>query len=190
MAAESLRDKHRLRWVRALSASLTLCGAMIIRMRTLIVSGVLLLTAGFGAVSNAQMGPGGPGGPGGPPPGGPPGGPRPGRDSNMGPASSGREFGPPSNFRSPSNQEWPPVGDLRGSRSPLPDTSPETTPGSAKSVPLSDVVSMVQQQFNATAVKADTVREDGQLVYRIRLMSADKSRVWTVNVDARTGQMR
>lgn len=57
-------------------------------------------------------------------------------------------------------------------------------------VPLNQVVSQVQRQFNATAVKADVVREDGQLVYRIRLLSADRSRVWTVNVDARTGQLR
>jgi hypothetical protein len=162
--------------MRALHASLTLCLAMIIRMRTLIVSGVLLLTAGFGAAGNAQMGPG-PGGPSGP---------RPGRDSNMGPATSGREFVPPANFRSPANQDWPPLGGFRGARTPGPNAPPNT----AKSVPLSDVVSTVQQQFNATAVKADTFSEDGQLVYRIRLMSADKSRVWTVNVDARTGQLR
>src|SRR6267154_770845 len=176
MTAKRSHEEQGSRWVRALRASLTLCVAMIIRMRTLIVSSVLLLTAGFGAAGNAQMGPG-PGGPGGP---------RPGRDSNMGSAASGREFVPPADFRSPSNQDWPPLGGFRGSRTPLPSVPPET----AKSVPLSDVVSMVQQQFNATAVKADTVREDGQLVYRIRLMSADKSRVWTVNVDARTGQMR
>lgn len=150
-------------------------------MRTLIVSGLLLLTGGFSAASHAQMGPG----PGGPPSGGPPGGPG-GPGANMGPASSGREFGPPS-FRSP-NQDWPPVGSSPGSRTPLPGSPPDS--GVTKTVPLSDVVSQVQQQFNATAVKADTVREDGQLVYRIRLLSADKSRVWTVNVDASTGQLR
>src|SRR5882757_7004385 len=161
MTAKRSHEEQGSRWVRALRASLTLCVAMIIRMRTLIVSGVLLLTAGFGAAGNAQMGPG-PGGPGGP---------RSGRDSNMGPATSGREFVPPANFRSPSNQDWPPVGGFRDSRPPVPSAPPETPSDAAKSVPLSDVVSTVQQQFNATAVKADTVREDGQLVYRIRLMS-------------------
>jgi uncharacterized membrane protein YkoI len=48
---------------------------------------------------------------------------------------------------------------------------------------------MVQSRFNATAVKTDTVTEAGQLVYRIRLLSADRSRVWTVRVDARTGRI-
>ena len=58
-----------------------------------------------------------------------------------------------------------------------------------QNVPLHDAVSMVQQRFNATAVKTDTVVESGQTIYRIRLLSADKSRVWTVNVDARTGRV-
>lgn len=49
---------------------------------------------------------------------------------------------------------------------------------------------MVQERFNATAVKTDTVVEADQVVYRIRLLSADKSRVWTVRVDARTGQVK
>lgn len=61
--------------------------------------------------------------------------------------------------------------------------------GPERQVPLSQVVSMVQERFNATAVKTDTVMEEGQVVYRIRLLSADKSRVWTVNVDARTGRI-
>ncbi|MGE0113960.1 MAG: PepSY domain-containing protein [Steroidobacteraceae bacterium] len=54
---------------------------------------------------------------------------------------------------------------------------------------LNEAVSMVQGRFNATAVKTDTVTESGQLIYRIRLLSADKSRVWTVSVDARTGRI-
>lgn len=58
-----------------------------------------------------------------------------------------------------------------------------------RAMPLSEAVSMVQGRFNATAVKTDTVMEDGQLIYRIRLLSADKSRVFTVNVDARTGRI-
>jgi uncharacterized membrane protein YkoI len=49
---------------------------------------------------------------------------------------------------------------------------------------------MVQSRFKATAVKTDSVTQDGQLVYRIRLMSADKSKVWTVDVDSATGQIK
>lgn len=74
-------------------------------------------------------------------------------------------------------------------REPIPDASS----GSLRSgdvVPLTNVVSMVQERFNATAVKTDTVVEADQMVYRIRLLSADKARVWTVRVDARTGQVK
>lgn len=75
-------------------------------------------------------------------------------------------------------------------RSPIPD-APGTSPSrSADVVPLTNVVSMVQERFNATAVKTDTVVEDDQMVYRIRLLSADKSRVWTVRVNAHTGQVK
>jgi len=159
--------------MRDIEGSHKLCSAMIIRMRSLLVSGLLLLTSGFTAATHAQTGPAH---------GGPPGGP-----GRMGPSAAGREFGPPS-FRSP-NQAWPPVSNP-GSRPPAPMPPTDTESGEIRSVPLSDVVSQVQQQFNATAVKADTVREDGQLVYRIRLLSADKARIWTVSVDAQTGQLR
>jgi uncharacterized membrane protein YkoI len=41
----------------------------------------------------------------------------------------------------------------------------------------------------AILVLAAQATEGGQLVYRIRLLSADRSRVWTVSVDARTGRI-
>lgn len=72
-----------------------------------------------------------------------------------------------------------------------PGTEPDTPPPQPRNVvPLSHAVSMVQQRFNATAVKTDTVWEGDQMVYRIRLLSADKSRVWTVRVDAYTGRIK
>ncbi len=67
---------------------------------------------------------------------------------------------------------------------------PERAGGGQRPLPLNDVVSMVQSRFKATAVKTDSVTQDGQLVYRIRLMSADKSKVWTVDVDSATGQIK
>ncbi|MGD9842128.1 MAG: PepSY domain-containing protein [Steroidobacteraceae bacterium] len=70
-----------------------------------------------------------------------------------------------------------------------PDMPPSRAGHTEKVVPLNDVVSMVQERFNATAVKTDSVLQSGVLTYRIRLLSADRSRVWTVNVDARTGQI-
>lgn len=142
--------------------------------------------AGFGAAHGQQMGAGGP-----PPSGG---GGQPGNGGFGGPGMSGRELGPPADFtRTPGQrtpvQDWP----QPGRREPLPGSPPSRTPGSDggldSSVPLGDAVSLVQERYNATAVKTDTVLEGGQLVYRIRLLSADRSRVWTVSVDARTGRI-
>lgn len=162
---------------------------MINRIRTLIVASVLSLSAGFSAASyGQQMGAGGPppGGPGPSP--GPGGGAPPNNGGFGGPGMSGRDAVLPSDFTRSPGQEWPQPG---GSRSPLPGSPPSRTPGDDldKSVPLNYAVSMVQERFNATAVKTDTVLERGQWVYRIRLLSADKSKVWTVSVDARTGRV-
>jgi hypothetical protein len=102
-----------------------------------------------------------------------------------------RQFGPPDHFVRPSDSDWPP----QGRRFPRDESrDPRRNPGpdyelDDRVVALSDAVSMVQSRFNATAVKTDTVTEAGQLVYRIRLLSADRSRVWTVTVDARTGRI-
>jgi uncharacterized membrane protein YkoI len=57
-------------------------------------------------------------------------------------------------------------------------------------VSMNDAVAMVQQRYNATAVRTETVRDGDRVMYRIRLVSADRSRVWTVTVDAQTGQVR
>ncbi len=130
------------------------------------------------------MGSGGPGGPGGLAPGTPP-----SNSGGFGGGMTGREFVPPTDFARTPGQEWP----QPGGRPQLPGSPPSRNPGGDtdldSSVPLSSAVSMVQERFNATAVKTDTVMEAGQLVYRIRLLSADRSRVWTVSVDARTGRI-
>jgi hypothetical protein len=174
------RHLHERPRVQSLRRSLKLHDDMIIRIRNLLVASVLSLFAGLGP-AHGQMGANGP-----PPP--PGGGGQPGGIG--GPGMSGREFGPPTDFnripgpRTPV-QDWPQPG--------RPGSPPSRTPGREGeldiSVPLGDAVSLVQERYNATAVKTDTVREGGQLVYRIRLLSADKSRVWTVSVDARTGRI-
>jgi uncharacterized membrane protein YkoI len=69
-------------------------------------------------------------------------------------------------------------------------SSPVLFADSGARVSLNDAVVMVQQRFHATAVKTDTVREGDRVIYRIRLVSADRSRVWTVTVDAQTGQVQ
>ena len=136
------------------------------------------LTAWVMVASALAQGPGGPG-PGGRP--GPPGGGfgdhgRPGRELGM----------PPDHFTRSPGGDWPDGG----RRFPPPDGDDRRPPElDDRVVALGDAVSMVQERFNATAVKTDTVMDSGQLVYRIRLLSADRSRVWTVSVDARTGRI-
>jgi len=107
------------------------------------------------------------------------------RNGEFGRDRPSREFAP-DHFVRPADGDWP-----SGRRFPREELR---TPGreyelDERVVALSDAVSMVQSRFNATAVKTDTVTEGGQLVYRIRLLSADRSRVWTVTVDARTGRI-
>jgi len=50
------------------------------------------------------------------------------------------------------------------------------------------VVAMVQKRFNARVVRADTADEGGRRIYVMRLLS-EGSKVWTVRVDAATGDI-
>lgn len=92
------------------------------------------------------------------------------------PGGQGRGWSPPGFVRAPDRDM------SEGLRSDAP-------PRFQRVVSLDDAVSMVQTRFKATAVKTETITDEGQLVYRIRLLSADRSRVWTVSVDARSGQV-
>jgi uncharacterized membrane protein YkoI len=53
---------------------------------------------------------------------------------------------------------------------------------------LDQAVAMVQAKYGAQVMRANSVLEDGRTVHYIRLMSADRSRVWTVRVDAASGR--
>ena len=53
---------------------------------------------------------------------------------------------------------------------------------------LDQAVAMVQTKYGARAMRYNTVEEDGRVVHYIRLMSADRSRVWTVRIDAASGR--
>ena len=55
-------------------------------------------------------------------------------------------------------------------------------------ISLDQAVNMAERRYRAKAVKAQPAVNGDQLVYHIRLLSSD-SRVWTVTVDAQTGQM-
>jgi len=55
-------------------------------------------------------------------------------------------------------------------------------------VSLDQAVSMAESRYRAKAVKASSSVNGDRLVYNIRLLNTD-GRVWTVSVDAQTGQM-
>jgi uncharacterized membrane protein YkoI len=55
-------------------------------------------------------------------------------------------------------------------------------------VSLDQAVNMAESRFRAKAVKAQPSVEGDRLVYNIRLLNSD-GRVWSVRVDAQTGQM-
>jgi uncharacterized membrane protein YkoI len=54
-------------------------------------------------------------------------------------------------------------------------------------ISMDQAVSMAERRYRAKAVRAETVRNGDRVMYMIRLMSQGK--VWTVRVDAQSGQM-
>jgi uncharacterized membrane protein YkoI len=58
-------------------------------------------------------------------------------------------------------------------------------------ISLDQAVQMVQSRYNARVVKAETVRSGDRRVHQIRLLTQENgaTKVWTVRVDAETGQM-
>jgi uncharacterized membrane protein YkoI len=55
-------------------------------------------------------------------------------------------------------------------------------------VSLDQAVNMAESRYRAKAVKTQQSSNGDRVVYHIRLLSSD-GRVWTVQVDAQTGQM-
>ena len=55
-------------------------------------------------------------------------------------------------------------------------------------VSLDQAVNMAESRYRAKAVKAQQSMSGDRLVYNIRLLNSD-GKVWTVQVDAQTGQM-
>ncbi len=58
----------------------------------------------------------------------------------------------------------------------------------ADGMSLDRAVELVQRRYDAKVVRAEETRDGDDVVYRIRLLSAD-GRVFTVRVNARTGQI-
>ena len=59
--------------------------------------------------------------------------------------------------------------------------------GDSIRISMDQAVNMAESRYRAKAVRAETVRSGDRVMYVIRLMSQGK--VWTVRVDAQSGQM-
>jgi uncharacterized membrane protein YkoI len=60
--------------------------------------------------------------------------------------------------------------------------------GAAANLSMDQAVKMVEKRFHARVVKAETQRDNGRTVYMLRLLN-DAGRVWTVHVDAASGNV-
>jgi uncharacterized membrane protein YkoI len=54
---------------------------------------------------------------------------------------------------------------------------------------MDQAVRMVEQKYRARVVKAESQRDDGRMVYVLRLLD-ESGKVWTVQVDAASGTVR
>lgn len=55
---------------------------------------------------------------------------------------------------------------------------------------LDEAVDRAQKRYKARVVRAETSESGGRVVYVLRLLSDEDGRVWTVRVDAQSGQMQ
>ena len=55
-------------------------------------------------------------------------------------------------------------------------------------ISMDRAVQMAERQYNAKAVRTEQVTSGNRLFYQIRLLNSE-GKVWTVRVDASTGQM-
>ncbi len=58
----------------------------------------------------------------------------------------------------------------------------------SSSVTLDQAVAMMEAKYKARAMRANTVEEDGRKIHYIRLITADRARVFEVRVEAATGR--
>jgi uncharacterized membrane protein YkoI len=70
----------------------------------------------------------------------------------------------------------------------LVDRSRQEQPQIEAGISLDQAVAMAERRYRAKAVRADTVSNNGRVVYQIRLLGPD-GKVWTVHVDAQSGTM-
>jgi uncharacterized membrane protein YkoI len=73
----------------------------------------------------------------------------------------------------------------------MPERQPQAQPQQRPSPTLSldQAIAQAERRYNARVVRADTQDADGRRYHILRLLS-DNGRVWTVRIDAATGQER
>lgn len=59
----------------------------------------------------------------------------------------------------------------------------------SQGISLDQAVERAQRTYRARVIRADVADQNGRRTYVLRMLSED-SRVWTVRVDAATGEMR
>ncbi len=59
-------------------------------------------------------------------------------------------------------------------------------PRAVQTISLDRAISQVERRYKARVVRADKIQRGGKLVYELRLLS-EEGRVWTVRIDAETG---
>jgi uncharacterized membrane protein YkoI len=69
-----------------------------------------------------------------------------------------------------------------------PAAPPVTTALTAPALSMDEAVRMTEDRFHARVVKAETLRDNGHVVYVLRLLD-EAGRVWTVRVDAASGAL-
>jgi uncharacterized membrane protein YkoI len=62
-------------------------------------------------------------------------------------------------------------------------------PAAHNEVSMEQAVKMVERQYHARVVKAETQRSGAQVIYALRLLD-DSGKVWTVHVDAASGAVQ
>jgi uncharacterized membrane protein YkoI len=69
-----------------------------------------------------------------------------------------------------------------------PTASPRVIVLTSATMSMDQAVKMAEQHFHARVVKAEAERENGHMVYVLRLLN-EAGRVWTVRVDAASGAL-
>jgi hypothetical protein len=79
------------------------------------------------------------------------------------------------------------AGDAAGTASATRPTEERATKGGLS---MDEAIDRAQKRFRARVVRAEQVERGGRVVYVLRLLSEEDGRVFTVRVDARSGDMQ